>query len=84
MRVTASLAAIGLLVGCHAKDGPSDPVGTTVMMNIGPGGGTVSTPAGASIVVPPGALPANTVMARPWAPTISSAPRARSFSSRLR
>src|SRR5438552_14606370 len=53
---------LGVLAGCTVSGSKGDPVGTSAMMVIGNTGGTVSTPAGASIVIPAGALSKDTMI----------------------
>src|SRR4051812_9928354 len=60
MRYQATLLLFA--VGCGTPASKGDPVGTSVQKVIGNSGGTVTTPAGASIVIPAGALPGDTMI----------------------
>jgi hypothetical protein len=61
MRYQLGLVCL-LVAGCGSGASKGDPVGTSVQKVIGNMGGTVTTPAGASIVIPAGALPNDTMI----------------------
>jgi hypothetical protein len=76
MFVWAWMGAIALAMACSEEEGTPDPIYTPGPLAppatrvIGPGGGTVTSSDGASIVVPPGALEVDTAI------TITSDPSA--------